>query len=211
MLVVFRWCVLLVVISLLSLISILTPYNIPTEAFAVRDSQGQLRPHQVVAAQHPLYHVIPRHRSQIACHDILRWMLWTLFGNDDDGIFGEESARFQPDVEPSLAKAIAWNLRNPLHNFCFYIIGSAESVNSAFTLLEVSAKGVKAYTYEPEATTVFAGEQSSLYLALHGGKPFVSICWNWNDSMQSKFYLGWRCRGNFGAKLILWGHQKTVR
>lgn len=151
---------------------------------------------------HPLYLFIPQHRNQIAWYDIGRWTLWALLGNDDDGIFGER-AGFHPDAPLSLSKAIQWTLRNPLHNFCFYIIGSADTVNSAWKLLQITRDGIKTLDYQAEADAVFVGEHSSFLLALHGGKPFFSLCLEWSPHHQSKFYLGWRCRGNFGAKCVL--------
>jgi hypothetical protein len=162
----------------------------------------QPMPKESVATPHPLYQIIPRHRSQIACHDVGRWALWVLFGNDDDGVFGER-ASFRPELDASLTKALLWMLRNPLHNFCFYVIGSADCVNSAWKLLEITPEGTKTLDYQAEADTVFAGKRSSLLLALHGGKPFVSCCVAWSSTHQSKFYLGWRCRGNFGLKCNL--------
>lgn len=152
-------------------------------------------------ATHFLYTIIPRHRSCIAWYDVGRWTLWALFGNDDDGIFGER-AGFHPELRPGACKAALWTLRNPLHNICFYVIGSAGSANSAWKLLEVTSDGMKVLDYQPQADMVFAGKHSFL-LALHGGKPFCSFCWEWSPHHQSKFYFGWRCRGNFGIKCNL--------
>lgn len=151
---------------------------------------------------HELYRVIPAHRSQIAWYDVGRWTTWALFGNDDDGIFGERMIRPFSD-DRNFMTALQWTLRNPLHNFCFYVIGSADCTNSAWKVLEITPEHTTTFGYQPVADTVFAGKHSSLLLAFHGGKPFLSICWEWSQHHQTKFYLGWRCRGNFGIKCVL--------
>jgi hypothetical protein len=85
---------------------------------------------------HRLYQLIPPHRDVIVWYDVGHWCTWTLFGNDDDGIFGEgPCAHYRQDQPNDYAKALAWGCRNPLHNFCFYVIGSAYRKNSGFTVL----------------------------------------------------------------------------
>jgi hypothetical protein len=162
-----------------------------------------------VHRSHWLYQVVPRHRCQIAPWDVGHWIMWSCFGNDDDGIFGEEpTAEFKPECEPSFAKALAWTLRNPFHNFCFYVIGSANRCNSEFTVLRITPDESETMVYRPEASTVFAGHNSSFYLAFHGGKPFISSRIVWSETRESRFYLGWRCRGNFGLRCNLFAKRK---
>lgn len=164
---------------------------------------------QQSAACHWLYQVVPRHRCQIRSLDMGHWMMWALFGNDDDGVFGEEpTARFRLQTEPSIYKALAWGWRNPLHNFCFYVIGSAHRHNDELTLVRMTPCYREAFVYRPSASTVFAGKESSFFLALHGGKPFVSARIVWSKLYESRFYLGWRCRGNFGIRFNPWSHRK---
>jgi hypothetical protein len=142
--------------------------------------------------------------------DLGHWMMWALFGNDDDGIFGEEpTAHYRTKMCPSLGKACLWGWRNPLHNFCFYVIGSADRCNSELTLIRLTPCYGEALVYRPRATTVFAGDSSSFYLALHGLKPFVSARIVWSDCYESRFYLGWRCRGNFGIRWNPLGSRKS--
>ena len=64
------------------------------------------------AFDHPLYNIIPRHRSQIRWYDAGHWTTWMLFGNDDDGIFGEARKKpYKPDQPPGFQKALVWFCR----------------------------------------------------------------------------------------------------
>lgn len=150
---------------------------------------------------HWLYRVIPRHRCMIRWYDLPHWLTWALLGNDDDGIFGEApTADYCCDACPG-QRALLWGLRNPLHNFSFYVAGSAGCCNSQITLLSLSPCGLRMLQYQRRADTVFVGERSSLYLALHGWKPFISMRMLYLPCRRADFYLGWRERGNFGAKV----------
>jgi hypothetical protein len=121
-----------------------------------------------------LYRIIPEKRSDIRSLDIAHTFLWAVFGNEDDGIYGEGiHARYKPEWENNSLKALRWWLRNPFHNFCFYVIGSADKVNSRLVLID----------------------KSPFFLAFHGGKPFIQICY------YGTYYAGWRERGNFGIKM----------
>lgn len=152
------------------------------------------------AHEHWLYSMVPRHRHQIRWYSIGHWMTWAVLGNDDDGIFGEEpTSNYQTHRPPGVVRAAAWNIRNPLHNFFFYVIGSAHRRNSELTLLGLAKGNSSAMTYKREADTVFLKESgNSLYLGLHGGKPFLS--WQLYYGRQCNAYIGWREKGNFGMK-----------
>lgn len=165
---------------LISIIAILTgcaPYRIPTQCLDLNER----------GLESPLYAAIPRHRCQIRPLDIGHWITWTLFGNDDDGIFGEgPKAHYYPNQKPSFLKAMRWTLRNPFHNFCFYVIGSANRENSKITFLDLESKL----------------NGSRFFLGLHGGKPFISLCVRYSAQRKGEFYFGWRVRGNFGIKFL---------
>lgn len=161
------------------------------------------------ARRHWLYRVVPRHRNQVCWYDAGHWISWALLGNDDDGIFGEEpTADFRPETPPSFCKAAAWAWRNPAHNLCFYVLGSAHCTNDEFTLLRLTPCYKEAFVYRPEATTVFAGDGPSFYVALHGWKPFISARVVWSSKYEGRFYIGWRCRGNFGIRFNPVAHRK---
>lgn len=188
-------------------------YRIPTAHFA-QHSNRELSPveqeNKEIALDHWLYCMVPRHRCQIQWFDVGHWCTWALFGNDDDGIFGEEagyrSCRYTNGV-----KALAWGVRNPLHNFTFYVIGSAYCHNSSLTLLELSPQCFSLLYYTPEEGHTFASRDTSLYLALHGWKPFISLRLAYADERSADFYLGWRERGNFGAKCHPLAKRKPLK
>jgi hypothetical protein len=143
-----------------------------------------------------LYDYIPPHRSAVPPKSPGKWAAWAFLGNDDDGIFGESSKTF--DGRFTCQRAVAWQLRNPFHNFCFYVIGTADRINAEIDLLKITKHGCSSGTYRPEGKTVFADEDSSLYIALHGNKPFISLRIRYFADRQLDFYFGWRERGNFG-------------
>lgn len=171
-------------------------YKIPTSSFM--DDCHYNSP----ALKHPLYNVVPRHRSQIKWYDISHWMAWMLLGNDDDGIFGEgEKALYCPEEQVSAWKAVKWSCRNPMHNFCYYVIGSAHQVNSEFSLLKCNCRKLCLCTYRSEPEQDFE-KGPSFFLGFHGWKPCISIHLFYNKSYRGQFYLGWRERGNFGIKFL---------
>lgn len=155
-------------------------------------------PHPTTDNPAPLYSIIPKHRDCIPPGDPAAWTLWALFGNDDDGIYGEgPKAHFRIGEPNTTSKFWRWWLRNPLHNFTFYVIGSADRYNSAFALLKLSDRGC-ALLYPQFHPTEYPFDHAGIYLALHGGKPFLSLRLPWTTRRSFNFYIGWRCRGNFG-------------
>lgn len=53
-------------------------------------------------------------------------ILWSLFGNAEDGNYGERSGEpgydpaAGPLIEPRQWRAVCWWFRNPFHNLCFH-------------------------------------------------------------------------------------------
>ncbi|MEC7838978.1 MAG: hypothetical protein VX777_02940 [Chlamydiota bacterium] len=183
------------------LFSSCTPYKKPIKKFN----------HYNCKQDHPLYNLIPKHRCQIRWYDIPHWIAWAIFGNDDDGIFGEGSkAHYKPQFPASYHKAIQWFFRNPFHNFTFYIIGSAYRTNSEIDILRMTSKKIESGKYRYPAQFNFASKRNSgLYIALHGGKPYISLRIFHCPHRKSDFYIGWRSRGNFGIKCNLWRPAKS--
>lgn len=188
-------------------------YKIPTESFQTVPEDIQPSEEQIFAynrqqaATHWLYHYIPRHRSQIRWYDFGHWLTWMFFGNDDEGIFAEaQTAHFKLYEPVSFHKALSWTFRNPMHNFCFYVIGSAHRQNSEFTVLSATSEEWKFFQYLPQGDTVFAGDKTSFYFGFHSGKPFISLRLSYTPCWQSDFYFGWRSRGNFGIKFLPFHH-----
>jgi hypothetical protein len=150
-----------------------------------------------------LYNWVPANKNLIEKNSPSSWLAWAFIGNDDDGVYGEKpSAGNWTNEKIGPKRAFMWWTRNPLHNFTFYVIGSAHRQNSEFTLLKFSEDGdAECMTYHEKAKTVFAGKGTSFFLGFHGGKPFLSLRLDYGRRFE--FYIGWRERGNFGLKLIL--------
>lgn len=157
--------------------------------------------------KHWLYDMIPAHRRELKPKDPKYW-LWALFGNDDDGIFGEgpksglnwlwkwgdtpeidasgEVISNEPG-ELSLKRFGAWQLRNPLHNLFFYVLGSAD--REEHTKKEILLLGNR---YDN------AVSPADFALLLHDEKPFLSFRVPWGAQKYLQVYAGWRERGNLG-------------
>jgi hypothetical protein len=173
-------------------------YKIPTQKFNPSQIKNDL---QIQAHQHWLYKAVPRHRSMIQWYDVPHWTSWALFGNDDDGIFGEEpTAKYKTSRNIHFLRSLFWAARNPLHNFTFYVVGTAYIENSTFTLLSLEKNNTHFLKFSPKESSALARTGTNFYLALHGWKPFISLRINYGR--QFSFYLGWRPRGNFGIKLL---------
>ena len=190
--------------SLFLLCSGCASYKIPTKEFIgpphnTETSDKDLKQRKI-ALEHWLYEYIPRHRSQIRWYDFGHWISWSILGNDDHGIFGEEHETVpQTDDKISSFRMLQWTSRNPAHNFTFYVIGTAQYDNSEFTLLRASCEDIKFLKITTHEKRDYAGQCSGFFLALHGWRPFLSI--RLDHWRSSKFYIGWRELGNFGVRL----------
>lgn len=188
-------------------------YKIPTEEWVLQQPCSQEDPRlweqKLKAARHPLYAIIPRHRSQIRWYDVGHWTTWMLFGNDEAGLFGEDNpVPFLIDHPVSYSKAVRWSVRNPLHNLTFYVLGSAYVQNSRVTLVEISNEGICTFQYMPAAPCKFIRERQGFLIALHGWKPFICLKVTYSDFHEGMSYIGWRDRGNLGVKFVPWTRTK---
>ena len=67
-----------------------------------------------------LYVVIPPNKESAAWWNIITW---AIFGNDEDGIFGERSGVSGYDgIAPSFWQFVKWTTRNPLHNLFWHVL-----------------------------------------------------------------------------------------
>ncbi len=151
------------------------------------------------ALEHPLYNYIPRHREQIKSLDFFHWATWTFLGNEDDGIFGESRKRpYSTNI--NLRTFASWQMRNPGHNFCFYVIGSADwKEHCNFSILDLNDKNSRILE-SSENSEVFSGN-NGLKLAFNDFKPFIAFNFRHLNNKEFQFYFGWRNEGNFGIKL----------
>jgi hypothetical protein len=158
---------------------------------------------------HPLYRIIPHHRSQIYWYDAGHWAAWAIFGNDDDGIFGERAAILEwPEREIGGSRAFFWWCRNPFHNFTHYVIGSADKPNSQFIIFKAADGKICGFTFQREPLSIYAEKGSSFYFGLHRWKPFISLYLTYSKTYKGDFYIGWRPNGAFGIKAVPLGHRK---
>ncbi|HEU5122811.1 MAG TPA: hypothetical protein VFW05_01970 [Verrucomicrobiae bacterium] len=100
------------------------------------------------------------------------------FGNVDDPV---PPTWFRPEEK---GRTFKWHLRNPFHNFAFYVIGIADKphVRSGRFPRRIS---------NPDGGWNFAvARRRIVYL------PFVAY-----NHGRFDFYFGWRTRGNFGGKI----------
>lgn len=102
------------------------------------------------------------------------------FGNMDDP---KPPDWYRPD---SKHRNFLWHLRNPFHNFVFYVIGIAD-------------KEFKRTSLEPEGGP---NPQDHWDVAVARRK-FLALPFIGYHRGRFNFYFGWRDRGNFGIKLNL--------
>jgi hypothetical protein len=117
------------------------------------------------------------HHPVIRTRDKFNPIWW--FQNADDPMPPES---YRPQDKHRMTK---WRLRNPLHNFTFYVVGVADKTvtrSGRYPEENFSAKG---------GWNLTATRHSWVYL------PFVSWC---HGQKGFHFYCGWRSSGNFGFK-----------
>lgn len=118
---------------------------------------------------------IPRHKGKIHWYNKINPIWW--FGNIDDPVPPKE---YCPNNK---CRRFLYSLRNPFHNFTFYVIGIADRE------FRIEGKDVK---------NVFRPDDGLNFTVSHCGPfllPFVSF-----KKEHFKFYIGWRPDGNFGFK-----------
>ncbi|MCD6489414.1 MAG: hypothetical protein J7K20_01625 [Thermodesulfobacterium sp.] len=115
-------------------------------------------------------------------------LMWSIFGNSDDP---EPIDKFYPSDWSQTKKRLHWYfVRNPLHNFDFYVIGFRDHDR---------------VIYGKEPTKVFIDEGWNYYVSR-----ILPYRWLWVlfVSYQKRigdrvfqFYIGWRHGASFGFKL----------
>jgi hypothetical protein len=113
-----------------------------------------------------------------------RGLLWALFGNEDDGFYGD--ANWNPQRKTDRKTAIKWWFRNPAHNLTFYVLGVADK--------ERLVCGPHGDDHQLEgggfvwSFTMVMGSKIKL--------PYINY-----TKGRIKAYAGWRPSGAFGFKL----------
>lgn len=106
---------------------------------------------------------------------------WALFGNADDGLFGDD--RWRAGRPKTLRLALEWWARNPFHNFCFYVVGVTEHDH---VFLSTKPWG------EQPGWSFHAVLTPTLRIPL----PMVAYV-----GKRRGWYIGWRPYGSFGISL----------
>ena len=108
-----------------------------------------------------------------------KWNPVWWYKNSDDP---QPPANYKPNDK---RRDLKWQLRNPFHNFTFYVIGVADK------------KTVRSGRYPKEAFNPRGGCNVAVTKHKLLRLPFVSYC---RGKKGFHFYCGWRPRGNFGFK-----------
>lgn len=169
-----------------------------------------------IYADHWLYNYIPKNQNELATKPCWQKIAWGLFGNDDDGIFGEgphsghrwierwggkvdkkEAKVFEPG-KICFKRFLSWQARNPLHNFTAYVIGFKKAKNISFIQLALITTKQFTFYQKLKKVNVFPmNDNSGMYLGLHNKRPFFSFrCFVIKKWMEG--YAGWRPGGGFG-------------
>ena len=168
-------------------------YKIPTSTFGPKPNDPYFEVRQR-AVDSGLYNVVPRSRHQIEFPDV-RWLSWALAGNDDDGIFGEFSGRDPYSTNITFGTFVSWAIvRNPLHNFDFYVIGTAWwETHYNWSLLGVG--GRPTVRVVQNAGKWPHHDQPSFDVGFNDFKPYIKL-----DPWILDFFVGWRRNGSFEIK-----------
>lgn len=112
------------------------------------------------------------------------FLIWAIFGNQEDGIWGDKN--WNPNDSRDISYAIGWWVRNPFHNLTWHVIGIVGLPFKRYGKYpqDVFAP-VEGWNY---AVIIFLG-----FIPL----PFISY---WSARL-GKLYIGWRERGAFGITL----------
>lgn len=154
------------------------------------------------AKEHYLYKIIPLSKDQLKWYDVPRRITYSLFGNEDDGIFGEYCKKpYSGDI--STGTFLRWYIRNPAHNFCFYTIGFQEPnkkpTKNSFAILRADEKFL--LLRKDQDPCVMGKTSASFNLSLNHYLPFLSFRFPVYPGKKFDFYFGWRPSGAFGMKL----------
>ncbi len=109
-------------------------------------------------------------------------VVWALFGNERDGYIGDTT--WNPEQKDNAWIRVKWWVRNPLHNFMWYVVGFADKDSTRYDVNDSDQPGWN------KAWSIVEGGSFKYPFYLYQGKKVV-------------FYIGWRSRGHFGIKLNL--------
>ena len=169
-------------------------YKVPTSDYGPKpyDPYREIRQK---AVESRIYNYVPRKREQLRLLD-LRWATWCLAGNEDDGIFGEYSDKVPYSTNINFGAYCSWCiLRNPLHNFNNYIIGSSDWKRH-YNCSVVSFGGKKIARVFSNAAKWPKRDEPFFDIGFNDFKPYLKF-----NPWITDFFFGWRNRGGFEIKV----------
>jgi hypothetical protein len=168
--------------------------RVPTAAYGPKEDDPAYAVRKK-AVESPIYDYVPRKRAQLQPLDP-RWLTWTLAGNEDDGIFGEYAGKTPYSTNISFRTYLSWSVcRNPLHNFSFYVIGSASwKRHDDFSLFSMGGK--KTARAFSNAGQWKEDDRPYFDCGFNDFKPYVRM-----DPWVADLFFGWRRNGSFEIKL----------
>ena len=177
----------------LALCSSCASYKVPTSDYGPKPYDPYWAVRQK-AVESPIYNFVPKKREQLRPLD-LRWVSWCLVGNEDDGIFGEYAGKAPYSTNINFRTYCSWCvLRNPLHNFANYVIGSSDW-KQHYNYSLVSLGGSKKARIFSNAGKWPKNEDPVFDTGLNDFKPYLKL-----NPWICDFFLGWRKSGGFEIK-----------
>jgi len=168
-------------------------YRVPTSAYGPKPGDPYFETRRR-AVENPLYDYVPRKREQLHCLDP-RWLTWCLLGNEEDGIFGEYAGAKPYSTNINFRVFLAWSvLRNPLHNFDRYTIGSA-AWKRHYDFSVLSFGGAATARAMSNSAKWKKTDDPVFDFGFNDFKPYLK-CNPW----RIDFFLGWRRGGAFEIK-----------
>lgn len=150
------------------------------------------------AKEHYLYKLVPLSSEQIKPYDLGHWITWNLFGNENNGIFGEDCKKpYSENI--NTWTFVKWTARNPASNFCKYTLGKRKEEDNSFAILRLNDKFL--FMHKDEEPCIFSKSAASFNFAVNHYKPFISFKFPVYPGRRFDFYFGWRPDNTFGIKL----------
>ncbi|VVB80153.1 Uncharacterised protein [uncultured archaeon] len=193
----------LIAASCLAFSSGCASYKVSTPDYIRPDFQEYLTDYQNdslrdKAKEHFLYRVVPLSSEQIKPYDVGHWITWNLFGNENNGIFGEDCKKpYSSNI--NTWTFLRWQARNPASNLCKYTLGKRTEERNGFAILRANDKFL--VLHKDKDPCIFSSTKASFNLSLNHCKPFLAFKFPVFPNRRFDFYFGWRPDNTFGMKL----------
>jgi hypothetical protein len=169
-------------------------YKVPTSDYGPKpyDPYREVRQE---AVESPIYNYVPRKREQLKPLDV-RWLSWCFVGNEDDGIFGEYAGKAPYSTNINFGTFCSWSiLRNPIHNFTCYVIGSA-GWKRHYSYSAIGIGGRKPVRFFSNSAKWPKHDEPFFDIGFNDFKPYLKF-----NPWISDLFFGWRNSGSFEIKV----------